>query len=179
MKLKQRRLPVDYDDMNTVLVFRSPLNCGVRQWLLTSYSLFFSCFVFAYRITVRSYIVRNEISLISVFVFQSVLSTVLVLCCISSILAVCLCLCLCVKYFWLNGCNFNPIIVEILYTKRARMLECRLYMNITWTLQRRVNTAMINSLNAELNPIRHLLALLGVHHILHISGLRVNANWML
>jgi hypothetical protein len=31
----------------------------------------------------------------------------------------------------------------------------------------------INTLNAELNPICHLLALLGAHHILHISGLRV------
>ena len=30
-----------------------------------------------------------------------------------------------------------------------------------------------NSLNAELNPIRHLLALLGAHHISHVSGLRV------
>ena len=28
----------------------------------------------------------------------------------------------------------------------------------------------INPLNAELNPICHLLALLGAHHILHISG---------
>jgi hypothetical protein len=27
--------------------------------------------------------------------------------------------------------------------------------------------------NAELNPICHLLALLGVHHILHVSGIRV------
>ena len=29
-------------------------------------------------------------------------------------------------------------------------------------------------LNAELNPICHLLALLGAHHILHVSGVRVN-----
>jgi hypothetical protein len=28
---------------------------------------------------------------------------------------------------------------------------------------------IINPLNAELNPICHLLALLGAHHILHIS----------
>jgi len=28
-------------------------------------------------------------------------------------------------------------------------------------------------LNAELNPICHLLALLGAHHILHISRIRV------
>ena len=30
-----------------------------------------------------------------------------------------------------------------------------------------------NSLNAELNPIFHLLALLGAHYIFHVSGLRV------
>ena len=32
----------------------------------------------------------------------------------------------------------------------------------------------INPLNAKLNPIYHLLALLGTHHIFHVSGLRVN-----
>jgi hypothetical protein len=31
----------------------------------------------------------------------------------------------------------------------------------------------INSLNAKLNPTSHLLALLGAHHILHISRIRV------
>jgi len=31
-----------------------------------------------------------------------------------------------------------------------------------------------NTLNAELNPICHLLALLGAHHILHVSRIRVN-----
>jgi hypothetical protein len=36
------------------------------------------------------------------------------------------------------------------------------------------NFKSFNSLNAELNPICHLLALLGVHHILHISRIRVN-----
>jgi len=34
-------------------------------------------------------------------------------------------------------------------------------------------TVSINPLNAELNPTCHLLALLGAHHILHISRLRV------
>jgi len=33
---------------------------------------------------------------------------------------------------------------------------------------------LLNPLNAELNPICHLLALLGAHHILHISRIRVN-----
>jgi len=31
----------------------------------------------------------------------------------------------------------------------------------------------INPLNAEINPICHLLALLGAHHIFHISRIRV------
>ena len=33
---------------------------------------------------------------------------------------------------------------------------------------------IINHLNAELNPIRHLLALVGPRHIVHVSGIRVN-----
>jgi hypothetical protein len=31
----------------------------------------------------------------------------------------------------------------------------------------------VNPLNAELNPICHLLAFLGAHHILHVSRIRV------
>ena len=31
-----------------------------------------------------------------------------------------------------------------------------------------------NPLNAELNPICYLLALLGAHHIFHVSRIRVN-----
>jgi hypothetical protein len=34
----------------------------------------------------------------------------------------------------------------------------------------------INPLNAELNPICHLLALLEAHHFLHISRIRVKTN---
>jgi hypothetical protein len=33
--------------------------------------------------------------------------------------------------------------------------------------------APINTLNAELNPICHLMTLLGAHHILHVSKVRV------
>jgi len=33
---------------------------------------------------------------------------------------------------------------------------------------------IINHLNAELNPTCDLLALLGAHHIFHVSGIRVN-----
>jgi hypothetical protein len=33
---------------------------------------------------------------------------------------------------------------------------------------------LINPLNAQLSPIRHLLALLEAHHIFHVSRIRVN-----
>ena len=36
--------------------------------------------------------------------------------------------------------------------------------------------SILNHLNAELNPICHLLALLGAHHILHVGRIRVNAS---
>ena len=34
----------------------------------------------------------------------------------------------------------------------------------------------VNRLNAELNPICHLLALLGAHHIFHVSRIRVKGK---
>ena len=34
----------------------------------------------------------------------------------------------------------------------------------------------LNPLNAELNPIRHLLALVGARHIVHVSRIRVNCE---
>jgi hypothetical protein len=36
-----------------------------------------------------------------------------------------------------------------------------------------IGNCFFNPLNAELNPIRHLLALLGTHYILHVSRIRV------
>ena len=39
-----------------------------------------------------------------------------------------------------------------------------------------VTDSFINPLNAELNPIRHLLALVGARHIVHVSRLRVNGR---
>jgi len=39
------------------------------------------------------------------------------------------------------------------------------------------NRALLNPLNAELNPICHLLALLGAHHILHVSRIRVKGHF--
>jgi hypothetical protein len=36
--------------------------------------------------------------------------------------------------------------------------------------------SVFKGLNAELNPFSRLLALLGAHHILHVSRIRVNVN---
>ena len=36
-----------------------------------------------------------------------------------------------------------------------------------------VSRIRVNTLNAELNPIRHLLALVGTRHIVHVSRMRV------
>ena len=40
-----------------------------------------------------------------------------------------------------------------------------------------VTSDFISPLSAELNPICHLLALLGAHHIIHVSGLRVTVKF--
>jgi hypothetical protein len=37
----------------------------------------------------------------------------------------------------------------------------------------------INPLNVKLNPICHLLALLGAHHFLHVSGVKVKSIYPL
>ena len=39
-----------------------------------------------------------------------------------------------------------------------------------------IRRTVLNPLNAELNPIYHLLALLGAHHILHICRVRVKGK---
>ena len=39
--------------------------------------------------------------------------------------------------------------------------------------------AQVNPLHAKLNPICRLLALLGAHHILHVSRIRVNNVWVI
>jgi len=39
-----------------------------------------------------------------------------------------------------------------------------------------MNLMKFNPLNAELNPICYLLALLGAHHFLHVGRIRVNVD---
>jgi hypothetical protein len=47
---------------------------------------------------------------------------------------------------------------------------------LTFTILKTFKFSDFIPLNADLNPICHLLALLGAHHILHVSRIRVNIN---
>jgi len=53
------------------------------------------------------------------------------------------------------------------YWRNNTHAECKVNAN------KKLVKKYINPLNAELIPICHLLALLGAHHILHISRMRV------
>ena len=45
----------------------------------------------------------------------------------------------------------------------------------SWLNTIKVGHNLVNPLNAELNPICYLLALLGAHHFLHVSTIRVKS----
>ena len=48
--------------------------------------------------------------------------------------------------------------------------------NFTFSFYIDKSRIAVNPLNAELNPIRHLLALVGARHIVHVSRIRVKAT---
>jgi len=68
----------------------------------------------------------------------------------------------------------------LLCLRTCKLLPC--IENLTYTAVEVWNLTlptMFNPLNAELNPICHLLALLGGHHILHVSRISVNTrHWI-
>jgi len=61
---------------------------------------------------------------------------------------------------------------------RAVPRLCEFYPGICLTTEEKARKTLskVNPLNAKFNPICHLLALLGAHHILHISRIRVKKN---
>jgi len=60
-------------------------------------------------------------------------------------------------------------VCSLWYSHSLQVVTCR-----EWEYQR-LHTCTINPLNAELNPICYLLALLGAHHFLHVSRIRVKS----
>jgi hypothetical protein len=91
-----------------------------------------------------------------------------------------------------STCLFLPILLHFInliissekynfLTVRFCLLSCHFSRHLTPTPsplyfheQKNEPSNKINPLNAELNPICHLLTLLD-HHIFHVNGLRVNA----
>ena len=47
------------------------------------------------------------------------------------------------------------------------------YLSDRYGIQLNHISYVLNTLNADLKPIRHLLALVGAHHIVHVSRVRV------
>jgi len=60
----------------------------------------------------------------------------------------------------------------VLCRQIAKYLNFKLTLHVVTTSLEKFER-IFNPLNAELNPIYHLLALLGAHPILHISRVRV------
>ena len=80
----------------------------------------------------------------------------------------------------LNDLYPSPNIVRLIKSRRMRwaghvacMVERRTHMEYSSHFHLYYE---FNPLNAKFNPICHLLALLGAHHILHVSRLRVKDN---
>jgi hypothetical protein len=62
----------------------------------------------------------------------------------------------------------------IYLTKNANCIDmCVFFLNTGIFLENRSGIHCFIPLNAQLNPICHLLTLLGAHHILHVSRIRV------
>ena len=52
----------------------------------------------------------------------------------------------------------------------------KFYQNLVCVLSVIILFSFINTLNTELNPIRHLLVLVGAHHILHVNRIKVKLD---
>jgi hypothetical protein len=69
--------------------------------------------------------------------------------------------------------NHRSVVCICLHLQVEAIREKRNAFFWVVTQQVVVISLILNPLNAELNPICHLLALLGTHHILHVSRIRV------
>jgi len=62
--------------------------------------------------------------------------------------------------------------------KKYHKTACTIWSSWEWTLgwSKHVEDYRINPLNSQLNPIRHWVALLGTHPIVHVSRIRVTVS---
>jgi len=71
--------------------------------------------------------------------------------------------------------SFLNLFDQIVYKHIIRWLVFQLNL-YSLVVTVRTTSVNINTLNAELNPICYLLALLGAHHFLHVSRIRVKQD---
>jgi len=98
----------------------------------------------------------------------------------------CNCCCCCYYYYYYYYCDYykeyyyyhhqhQPLHFKSAPGTKIYMWSCLVCVGLrTDPSVRRLLNYVFNPLNAELNPICHLLSLLGAHHILHVSRIRVN-----
>jgi len=79
----------------------------------------------------------------------------------------------CSLYSYLKIVAICHVFVHIAHWWPSKFQNKELCCSKSWTF----DFPVINPLNAELNPIWHLLALLGAQHILHVSRVRVKLCW--
>ena len=83
-----------------------------------------------------------------------------------------------VRTEYLNITRVNFILQRLTtYRSKVELNLTALFRRITSNVEHK-STRYLNHLNAELNPIWHLLALLGAHHILRVSRIRVKLCFM-
>ena len=79
-------------------------------------------------------------------------------------------------YNWVPNClhYWGIVVYSVLVWLKIRLKWKTMFSEWSIVLKYTIKLELtINPLNAELNPICHLLALLGTHRILHVSGVRV------
>ena len=73
------------------------------------------------------------------------------------------------------------MLCQCLQIKQGLLPPCYFHQSVTITKSQPFSPTSVlkpvNHLNAELNPICHLLALLRAHHILHVSRVRVKVHF--
>jgi hypothetical protein len=69
--------------------------------------------------------------------------------------------------------NYDSVLRRAILRK-SKISDCKTF-SLLAPLRLVRDKLIINPLNAELNPICYLLALLGAHHFLYVSGIRVKS----
>ena len=76
-----------------------------------------------------------------------------------------------------KNCSIFSYVTILIYKEKIPQLFCLRPSQLVTPYPTFFFAFSINPLNTELNPTCHLLALLGAHHILHVSMIRINSEY--